>query len=150
MAKPAKNKISWCDFTGFSKLVSADSYYFRFQLLNCLHIQNLSNCCMHYLCMTSQFPANFKLKFLAGFCHLPQLCARAREWSKKGCFACAFLSTLWMCVSMMCVCNFSLPKNSVSCWQISWMSYIPSMQLLIIVPLFGALCIIRLSCIQES
>ena len=28
-------------------LVSADSYDFRYQLLNGLHIQNFSNCCMH-------------------------------------------------------------------------------------------------------
>jgi len=45
--KPAKNKILFCDFTSFSKQVSADSHHFRFRSLHVPHIKKLSNCCRH-------------------------------------------------------------------------------------------------------
>ena len=40
------------------------------------------------------------------------------------------------CAYVISACQKKKRKNSVSCWQISWMSYYPSVQLLIIVPLF--------------
>ena len=45
--KPAKNKFTWCDFTNFSKSISADLHHFRFRWLHALHIQNMSNCFKH-------------------------------------------------------------------------------------------------------
>ena len=47
MAKPAKNKIAWCDFTSFSKQVSANPHSYCLQSFFALHIQNVSNCCRH-------------------------------------------------------------------------------------------------------
>ena len=45
--KPAKNKLTWSDFTSFSKLSLRDLYPFRFRFLHVLHIQNLLNCWSH-------------------------------------------------------------------------------------------------------
>ena len=45
--KPAKNKLTWSDFTNFSMQVSAYSDSFRFRSFRALHIQNLSNSCRH-------------------------------------------------------------------------------------------------------
>ena len=41
LLKPAKNKLTWRDFTSFSKLNSTDLYPFRFRYMYALHIQNL-------------------------------------------------------------------------------------------------------------
>ena len=43
--KPAKNKISWCDFTSFYKQVSAYSHDFRFHSLYALRLKKLLDCC---------------------------------------------------------------------------------------------------------
>ena len=45
--KPTEIKLPWCDFTSFSKQVSANSHNFCFQSFRALHIENVSNCCRH-------------------------------------------------------------------------------------------------------
>ena len=41
MTKTRQNKFTRCDFTNFSKSISADLHQFRFGWLHVLHIQNL-------------------------------------------------------------------------------------------------------------
>ena len=69
--KPAKNKFTWCDFTKFSKSISADLHRFRFRWLHAL--QNMSNCFKHN--HDQSFSRNLLCYFLAGFCCLEPLCA---------------------------------------------------------------------------
>ena len=45
--KPARNKLTWCDFTSCFSQVSANSHNFRFRSYRALLIQNLSNRSRH-------------------------------------------------------------------------------------------------------
>ena len=47
MTKTRQNKFTRCDFTNFSKSISADSLDFRFRSLQVLYFQNVSKCCIH-------------------------------------------------------------------------------------------------------
>ena len=85
MLKPAENKFNRSGFTRFNMQVSSNSKRFLFRLLPSLHIQNLSNRCRHeYDPSISQI---FKIKFLAGFCNLDQLCEGSQESTCAQCYA---------------------------------------------------------------
>ena len=73
--KPAKNKLTWCDFTNFSEQVSVDSHNFPFRSVHALHIENFWKCCRHkYDRLISRV---FKSNFWWVFCHSAELCAAA-------------------------------------------------------------------------
>ena len=59
---PPKISFTWCDFTNFSKSISADSLDFRFRSLQVLYFQNVSKC-QNAICITSQFHEFFNLIF---------------------------------------------------------------------------------------
>ena len=83
--KPAKNKLTWCDFTNFSEQVLANSLDLRFRSFYALHIQNLLNC---YQPKHNQSVSRILwISFLADFCYLAELCASSAVpppiWRKK-------------------------------------------------------------------
>ena len=68
---PLRNKFHFCDFTSFSRRISARLYLFPFPGMSlilkvCQTVVGIS--------MTCQFHEFFKFEFLAGFCFLAQLC----------------------------------------------------------------------------
>ena len=83
--KPAKNKLTWCDFTNFSEQVSANSLVLRFRSFYALPFQSLLNCCQPK--HNQSVSRILWISFLAYFCYLAQLCTSSAVpppiWRKK-------------------------------------------------------------------
>ena len=83
--KPAKNKLTWCDFTNFSEQVLANSLDLRFRSFYVLHIKNLLNCCQPK--HNQSVSRILWISFWADFCYLAELCASSAVpppiWRKK-------------------------------------------------------------------
>ena len=112
--KPAEKKFTKSDFTRFSKQVSANSHNFRFRSLRVLHIQKISNCCMHKYNRVNF--TNFLNIISGGFFAIRPNCGpEAPRLRAKLCFA--MLKQAWYPRPLSLVHSLFILLRSYFCWK---------------------------------